>query len=83
MANTFTVRGTKSNNPCLVICYQIPYSYTTTAYAIEGSKDICFTYEEINEGVNVEDVENFDILTTSNPIEDEWELMEEVEGVMG
>lgn len=83
MINTFTVRGTYgTNNPCLVICYQIPY-LMSTAYAVEGSRNINFTQEEINEGVNVEDVADYDFITSSKPIEDEWELMEEVDEVMG
>jgi hypothetical protein len=82
MTNTFTVRGTYgTNNPCQVICYLLPYSYTT-AYVVEGSKNICFTNEEVNEGVNVETITDYDYITANFPVEDEWSLIEEVDEVM-
>ncbi len=82
MANTYTVKGNYgTGNPCLVVCYQLPNSYTT-AYAVEGSKNICFTHEEINEGVNVETITDYDYITANFPVEDEWSLREEVDEVM-
>lgn len=82
MTNTYTVRGTYgTGNPCLVICYLLPESLNT-AYAVEGSRNISFTHEEVNEGVNVEVVGDYDYITSSIPIETEWELMEEVDEVL-
>ena len=81
MTNTYTVRGTYgTGNPCLVICYLLPS--LNTAYAVDGSNNISFTHEEIDEGVNVEVVGDYDYITSSIPIETEWELMEEVDEVL-
>jgi len=60
------------NTPCTIFSYK-------NWYVVEGSVNVNRTYEELNLGVNVEEIDDFDVFTTSEPINTLEELKEAVD----
>lgn len=50
-----------------------------TWYAVEGSVNVNYTYDDITDGVNVEELSDYDFFTASEPIESKSILKEQVE----
>lgn len=48
-------------------------------YCVEGSTNVNKTFDEIEEGVNVETLQDVDFFTASKPVNDIDQLVEEVE----
>jgi hypothetical protein len=48
-------------------------------YVCEGSQNVNLTYDPIEEGVNIEDLEDTDIFTSSKPINSLRELEQAIE----
>ena len=55
------------------------YIQGATAYAVHGSSIINLTYEEIEDGVNVEEVEDYDTVTSAFTIESKEDLWDALE----
>jgi hypothetical protein len=49
-------------------------------YCIEGSTNISRTDEVLEDGINVEIIDNYDFMTASRPVESIEDLIEEIEG---
>lgn len=62
-----TVTGTYGSwkTPCEVFVYETPNGYW---YAVDGSKNVNCTQEDINEGVDVEELQDFDCFTWGHKI---------------
>ena len=75
---TYTVNGTygSQKTPCEVFVYEEHDGFKW--YVCEGSKNVNATYDEIEEGVNVEELCDIDVFT-SGEIWSEEELIEAVE----
>ena len=64
-------------NPCEVFIYQNRNG--SSWYVVEGSVNVNKTFDEISEGVNVEELRDVDCFTTDKPIMSIEELIEAVE----
>ena len=75
---TFEVSGTYggSRTPCTVYCYE---TRRGTWYAVEGSRNVNLTHEELSDGVDVEMLDDVDHFTAGRDIEDTDDLEEEVD----
>ena len=51
----------------------------TNWYVVEGSVNVNATYDDIQEGVDVEVLQDVDMFTWSSPITNEQELIEAIE----
>lgn len=60
------------NTPCTIFYYN-------GWYCVEGSVNVNYTTEDMEEGVNVENVSDMDVFTWSTPISSLDELIEAVE----
>lgn len=67
-----------SSTPCTI--FAASQSNGLTWYAVEGSQNINATYETIENGCNVETVEDIDTMTSSESIESISDLIRVVEG---
>lgn len=69
----FTIDGTygSSKTPCDVFVYETNGGYW---YCVEGSLNVNFTYDEMPQGVDVEELSDSDCFTWSSPIESEEDL---------
>ena len=69
------LRGTygSRNTPCTVLYYN-------GWYCVNGSKNVNRTHEELEDGVDVEEVSDYDCFTWSSPIDTIEELIQAVEG---
>ena len=69
------VNGTYGSNhtPCTVFYYD-------GWYCAEGSVNVNRTADDVEEGVNIEELSDYDTFTWSSPIESLDELVEAVEG---
>jgi hypothetical protein len=80
MSNTRTVTGfygMKGTNRSDVFVYDnLDGSHW---YALEGSTNINCTYNDIEDGVNVETLNDFDTLGADNPVNSEEDLINEIE----
>lgn len=76
---TNTITGTygSQETPCNVFTADTGRG---TYYVVEGSKNVNKTWDEITEGVNVEEVSDFDIFTSGTEINSEQELIDAIEG---
>ena len=76
---TFTVSGFygSAHTPCDVICAKSIDGGTW--YAVEGSVNVNCTYDEIDNGVNVETLSDVDCFTWPDGINSEQELEDAVE----
>lgn len=74
MANLREVSGTygRSKTPCTVFVYENRKG--SSWYAAEGSVNVNKTYDEIEEGVDIEELSDADTFTWSSPIESLEEL---------
>lgn len=82
MRNTFkAVNGTygASKKPCTVFVCENEYG--SSWYAVEDSININATMEEIEEGVNVEQVNDFDTVSADNLIQDLEDFKSELENI--
>jgi hypothetical protein len=79
MRNTETISGTyrSQNTPTEIFLYHKRRGGTW--YVCEGSKNVNFTYDEIKDGVNIEELRDDDIITSNSPIESEEQLRELIE----
>jgi len=66
-----------SHNPCDVICFDVDRGGTW--YAVEGSQNVNFTYEEVGLGVDVETLNDVDAFTWPDGIHCEDDLEVAVE----
>lgn len=76
---TYEVLGTYggSKTPCNVLVYE---KYNGLKwYVVEGSINVNATYDEIEVGVDVEYLNDVDMFTASEPIEDVEQLESEVD----
>jgi hypothetical protein len=76
---TTTISGTygSSKTPCDVfVCENRNGS---SWYVVEGGQVVNLTYEQLTDGVDVEEVSDVDAFTWSGPIESEEELLNAVE----
>ena len=64
-------------NPCEVFVYQNRNG--SSWYVVEGSVNVNKTFDEISDGVNVEELQDVDCFTTDKPIMNIDELIEAVE----
>jgi hypothetical protein len=73
-----TINGTygSSKRKCEVFVYE---NRNGSWYCVEGSKNVNYTYDEILDGVDVEELNDVDAFTWSSPIESYEELVEAVE----
>ena len=76
--STDTIRGTygSSHTPCDV------FTYTTrrgTWYAVEGSSNVNRTFDDVVDGVNVEELTDFDYFSWTDGINSEEDLERAVE----
>ena len=73
------VEGTYGSGmtPCTVFVYE--NSDGSRWYVVEGSVNVNCTYDEIEDGVDVEELFDVDIFTWSSPIESLEELEKAVE----
>lgn len=76
--STSTIRGTYGSDKNMAYVYTYEKDGGTW-YAVDGSKVANFTHEELEEGVNVEEVADADTLTWNRPIESEEDLCEAVD----
>ena len=79
MNTTHTISGFygSGNTPCEVFIYENRNG--SKWYCVEGSCNVNKTYDEINDGTNVEDLSDCDCFTTKDPINDIDEFIEAVE----
>ena len=54
-----------SQTPCTIFTAEIGFK---TWYVVEGSKNVNCTYDEVRDGVDVEEITDFDVFTSSKPI---------------
>lgn len=73
------VKGTygSGKTPCFV--YVAEMRDGSRWYAVEDSVNVNCTHDEIEDGVNVEELSDFDFFTASKPIDSEEELERQVE----
>lgn len=78
MSYTKTISGTygSGKTPCDVFTYT---DHNGTWYAVEGSQNVNFTNEVLEDGVNVEEVSDMDCFTYSKGIHSEKDLEAAVE----
>ena len=74
MANLREVSGTygSGNTPCTVFVYE--FLSGKKWYAAEGSLNVNKTYDDIEDGVDIEELHDFDAFTWSSPINSLEEL---------
>lgn len=77
--NTYTVSGTygSSKTPCDVFVAEKRNG--SKWYAVEGSTNVNLTYEDIQDGVDVEEVGDVDTFSAQKEINSEEELIEAIE----
>ncbi|WP_422451905.1 hypothetical protein [Endozoicomonas sp. ALC066] len=77
--STYTVDGTygRSKNPCEVFVYE--QRNGSKWYAVEGSTNVNRTWDDIKDGVDVEELSDDDHFTAENSIESEEDLQREVD----
>ena len=51
-------------------------------YAVQGSTNVNFTVDDLIQGVNVENVRDFDFFEADYPLQNLWQLKEEVEDLV-
>jgi hypothetical protein len=71
---TFEITGTYGSNetPCTVFCAQDHKGGTW--YVCEGSVNVNYTFDELTDGTNVEDLQDVDIFTWQDGINSLEEL---------
>lgn len=76
---TSIITGTygSGKTPCFVFTAQDHNGGTW--YAVDGSNNVNYTYDEIEDGVNVEELQDVDFFTSSTPIESQSILEREAE----
>ncbi len=72
------VNGTYGSNKTKTAIYTATNSNGATWYAVEGSKGVNRTYDEIEEGTDVEGLKDFDFFTWSKNIESLEDLEEAI-----
>jgi hypothetical protein len=77
--NLLTVNGTygSSKTPCLVFVAENRNG--SRWYAAEGSKNVNLTYDEIQDGVDIEELDDVDFFTSGQEIDSEETLEEQIE----
>jgi hypothetical protein len=60
--------------PCTILVYEDKMKGGSW-YVVKGSKNVNFTYQELQHGINVELIEDIDYLTSDNEIETIDELI--------
>jgi len=78
--NTYEINGTygSSQTPCTVLVYEERNGYSKW-YCVEGSCNVNLTYDDIEDGVDVEELNDLDCFTWSDGIETLNELKTIVE----
>jgi len=78
----FEVEGTygRSKTPCTVFVAEIKYGRNQGAkwYVAEDSVNVNYTYDEIQEGVDIEELSDDDMFTAGKPITSLEELEEAI-----
>ena len=76
---TYTVNGTsgRSKTPCDVFVAENRNG--SKWYAAEGSTNVNLTYDEIEDGVDIEELSDVDCFTTKAEIDSEETLVEQIE----
>ena len=69
MTNSFNGTYGSKRTPCTVFTYTNRDG--STWYAAEGSVNVNKTFDEINEGVNIEELSDSDMFTAGGPINSE------------
>lgn len=79
MSRTYEITGTYGSRktPTTIYCYTDRTG--ATWYACEGSRNVNATYQEVEEGVDIEILADHDTMTVGNPIESCDDLEREVE----
>jgi len=77
--NTYTVNGTygSGKTPCEVFVAENRNG--SKWYAAEGSTNVNLTYDEIQEGVDIEEISDVDCFTSGKEIDSEETLIEQIE----
>ena len=77
--NSYSVTGTygHSKTPCVVFVAENRNG--SKWYAAEGSTNVNLTYDEIKEGVDIEELSDVDCFTTKTEIDSEETLVEQIE----
>ncbi len=67
MQNSKVITGTygSGKTECFIYCVNDTYC---TWYAVEGSLNVNATYEDLQDGVNVEKIRDFDTMTAGSPV---------------
>lgn len=73
---TFELNGTygSGKTPCTVLCAKTSKNSNATWYAVEGSQNVNKTFDQLNNGVNVEELSDIDCFTWSKGINSLEEL---------
>lgn len=74
MANLFEVSGTYGSQKTQTTVLVYENRDGSKWYCCEDSKKVNCTYDDIEEGVNVEELSDFDVFTTMQPIQTLEEL---------
>lgn len=76
--NLYEVSGTygRSKTPCTVFVAEDPRE--GRHYVAEGSVNVNYTYDDIEEGVDIEELSNDDMFTADSPITSLEELEEAI-----
>lgn len=76
---TYSVNGVygSQSTPCTV--FVATEGRGASWYVVEGSVNVNKTWVTIGEGVNVEEIQDFDAFTASEPINSEETLIEQIE----
>lgn len=75
---TFSVKGSYGygeQTPCTVFVYETNFGKW---YVVEGSRNINLTQDEVEDGIDVEDLTDLDVVTAAKGIESTEELRAEV-----
>lgn len=76
---TYEVSGTYGSLRTPTTVYVYEESDGGKHYVADGSVNVNFTYDDIEEGVNIEELSDADMFTAGRPIESLEELVEAVE----
>ena len=78
MISTYTTTGTYGLHHTECTVYVLPCRKGGSWYAIDGSTNVNFTYDDID-GQDLEQLADLDMFTSDAPIESEEDLEREVE----
>ena len=66
--NTYTVKGTYGSGKTKTEIFVYEYSNGAKWYAAKGSSNVNKTHNEIQDGVNIEELQDFDTFSNTKPI---------------